>query len=85
MSKKEETMTLMTEDYRDEIVAAAQIAGAKATKEHFFPRWQVNEFYKAGDVHVDMAGDKKYKVTVTDPKSKRSSSIIVSVPNARKS
>jgi hypothetical protein len=75
----------MTEKYRDEIVAAAQVAGAKVTKSHFFPRWQVNKFYRTGNIRVNLEGNKKYRVSVTNPITNKTESIFVSVPTAHKS
>lgn len=74
---------MMTEDYRKEIIEAAQIAGARASRDCFFPRWRVNKLFANGYIAVECTGNKEYVVTVTDPASQRSSGVSVSVPNAR--
>jgi len=78
-------VSLMTDDYREEIIEAAQLAGVKSTKDSFFPRWRVNKFFSAGRIKVECTGDKQYRVTVTDPASQRSASVFVSAPNSHKS
>jgi hypothetical protein len=77
-------MALMTQYYRDEIIEAAQVAGARAAKDHFCPKWKINQLYKENAISVTMAGDKLYRVTVTDPGTQRSESIEVSVPTAQR-
>jgi len=75
---------LMTQEYREEIISGAQVAGAKATKDCFFPPWKVNKFYNQGLISVEPGYGDTYLVTVTDPDTGEKADVVVGVPVARK-
>lgn len=70
------------ERYPREVVQAAQICGARATRDHFFPEWKVVEFYLKGLVQVvplddDSRRGQSFTVTVQDPTQQRKETMTI--------